>query len=139
MSESQFPRSLFPQFTEQQLEEASKNFKSSVNWTSYKKWIEDGEPFVEHDEVINDLKLENGSGSQRRPAGKYIDLLISIHSATSFSCIYLVNKVKYIKFFKGTGRSDVDNSRERRMKLALTIVPGRQLKKPGKKAIETLY
>ncbi|PKC11445.1 hypothetical protein RhiirA5_413113 [Rhizophagus irregularis] len=25
------------------------------------------------------------------------------------------------------------------MKLALTIVPGRQLKKPGKKAIETLY
>ncbi|CAG8518710.1 15077_t:CDS:2, partial [Rhizophagus irregularis] len=72
---SQFPRSLFPQFTEQQLEEASKNFKSS-----------DGEPFVEHDEVINDLKLENGSGSQRRPAG--------------------------------TGRSDVDNSRERRHEIS---------------------
>ncbi|PKY46034.1 hypothetical protein RhiirA4_460785 [Rhizophagus irregularis] len=61
---SQFSRSLFPQFTKQQLEEASKNFKSSVNWTSYKKWIEDREPFVEHDEVINDLKLENRSGSQ---------------------------------------------------------------------------
>ncbi|CAB4420760.1 hypothetical protein RhiirA5_477181 [Rhizophagus irregularis] len=64
MSETQFPRSLFPQFTEAQLEEISKRFKSSVNWTKYNKWVEDGEPFVEHDEIID----QNGS-SPRSPDG----------------------------------------------------------------------
>ncbi|GBC18715.2 hypothetical protein RhiirA5_394564 [Rhizophagus irregularis] len=67
MSESKISRSLFPQFTEEQLEEVSKIFKSSVNWTSYKKWVEDGKPYEEHDELIGIRKLENGS--QRRPTG----------------------------------------------------------------------
>ncbi|PKY63375.1 hypothetical protein RhiirA4_492065, partial [Rhizophagus irregularis] len=54
----------------EELEEVSEDFKASVNWTRYKKWIEDGEPFVEHDELIDlivDRKIENES--QRRPTG----------------------------------------------------------------------
>ncbi|RIA86824.1 hypothetical protein C1645_807594 [Glomus cerebriforme] len=66
MSESQFPRSLFPQFTEEELEEASKSIKASVDWTKFNKWIEAGEPFTEHDELISmDQKLENGSPHKR--------------------------------------------------------------------------
>ncbi|PKY60666.1 hypothetical protein RhiirA4_412779 [Rhizophagus irregularis] len=69
MSESQFPRSLFPQFTEEELQEASRISHSSVNWTEYYKWVEAGEPFKEHDELMSmNQKLENGS-TQRRSAG----------------------------------------------------------------------
>ncbi|CAB5184606.1 unnamed protein product [Rhizophagus irregularis] len=68
MSESQIPRSLFPQFTEEQLARASKNIKSSVNWTEYDKWVKAGKPFVEHDELMFiDQKRENGT--YRRPTG----------------------------------------------------------------------
>ncbi|GBB85499.1 hypothetical protein RclHR1_01200013 [Rhizophagus clarus] len=69
MSESQFPRFLFPQFTEEELQEASKLIHSSVDWTEYNKWVEAGEPFKEHDELLPmNQKLENGS-TQRRSAG----------------------------------------------------------------------
>ncbi|RIA97629.1 hypothetical protein C1645_813871 [Glomus cerebriforme] len=69
MSESQFPRSLFPQFTEEELQEASRISHSSVNWTEYYKWVEAGEPFKEHDELMSmNQKLKNGS-TQRRSAG----------------------------------------------------------------------
>ena len=61
MSQSQFSRSLFPQFTEEELEKASKSFKSSVNWTEYNKWVEVGRPFQEHEEIIMNQKLENDS------------------------------------------------------------------------------
>ncbi|GBB91201.1 hypothetical protein RclHR1_18390002 [Rhizophagus clarus] len=68
MSESQFPRFLFPQFTEEELQEASKLIHSSVDWTEYNKWVEAGEPFKEHDELLPmNQKLENGS-TQRRSA-----------------------------------------------------------------------
>ena len=77
MSESQFPRSMFPQFTEEELEKASKSIKSSVNWTEYNKWVEAGRPFQEHDEIIMNQKLENGS-PHKRSASK------STHSTTSF-------------------------------------------------------
>ncbi|PKC05321.1 hypothetical protein RhiirA5_421038 [Rhizophagus irregularis] len=69
MSESQFPRSLFPQFTEEELQKASKISHSSVNWTEYNKWVKAGEPFKEHDELMSmNQKLKNGS-TQRRLAG----------------------------------------------------------------------
>ncbi|CAB5205239.1 unnamed protein product [Rhizophagus irregularis] len=69
MSESQFPRSLFPQFTEEELQEASKLSHSSVDWIEYNKWVEAGEPFEEHDELMSmNQKLENGS-TQRRSTG----------------------------------------------------------------------
>ncbi|GBC29306.2 hypothetical protein GLOIN_2v1488768 [Rhizophagus irregularis DAOM 181602=DAOM 197198] len=69
MSKSQFPRSLFPQFTEEELQKASKISHSSVNWTEYNKWVKAGEPFKEHDELMSmNQKLKNGS-TQRRLAG----------------------------------------------------------------------
>ena len=77
MSETQFPRSQFPQYTEEQFERASKSFKSSVNWAKYKEWVEAGKPFKEHDELLSidqaDQKLENGS--YNRPVGKSIEFV----------------------------------------------------------------
>ncbi|CAB4404554.1 unnamed protein product [Rhizophagus irregularis] len=46
MSESQFPRSQFSHFTEEE----------------YDKWVKAGKPFEQHDELLYlDQKLENGS------------------------------------------------------------------------------
>ncbi|EXX67892.1 hypothetical protein RirG_110250 [Rhizophagus irregularis DAOM 197198w] len=47
MSESQFPRSQFSHFTEEE----------------YDKWVEAGKPFEQHNELLVylDQKLENGS------------------------------------------------------------------------------
>ncbi|CAG8735633.1 uncharacterized protein OCT59_021068 [Rhizophagus irregularis] len=69
MSESQFPRSLFPQFTEEDFKEASENFKSYVNWTEYDKWVEAGCPYEEHDEILMNLNLEHNGSSQTRSTG----------------------------------------------------------------------
>ncbi|CAB5116411.1 hypothetical protein RhiirA5_378585 [Rhizophagus irregularis] len=69
MSESQFPRSLFPQFTEEDFKEASENFKSYVNWTEYDKWVEAGCPYEEHDEILMNLNLEHNGSSQTRSIG----------------------------------------------------------------------
>ena len=92
MSESQFPRSQFSHYTEEELEKASKSFKSSVNWTEYNKWVKAGRPFQEHDEIIMNQKLENGS-TQRRTAGKYINLY------SLYSFVFMYNKIKLINFF----------------------------------------
>lgn len=70
MTESQFPRYLFPQFTEEELEEASKRSRTSVNWTEYNKWVKDGKPYEEEDFI--DQKCKNDS--QQRSVGKSIDL-----------------------------------------------------------------
>lgn len=78
MSESQFPRSLFPQFTEEDFKEASENFKSYVNWTEYNKWVEAGSPYEEHDEILMNLNLEHNESSQTRSTGKSI-LLFHFH------------------------------------------------------------
>ncbi|CAB4434912.1 unnamed protein product [Rhizophagus irregularis] len=79
MFESQFPQSLFPQFTEEELQEASKISHSSVNWTEYDKWVKAGEPFKEHDELISmNQKLENGS-IQKKSAGTKQHNVIKIH------------------------------------------------------------
>ena len=86
MSEAKFPKYLFPQFTEEEIEKASKSINSSVNWTEYDKWIKAGKPYQEHDELIIDQKLENES-AHKRPASK----LICIHSTISFSCIIKSN------------------------------------------------
>ncbi|CAB4432737.1 unnamed protein product [Rhizophagus irregularis] len=67
MSEAKFPKYLFPQFTEEEIEKASKSINSSVNWTEYDKWIKAGKPYQEHDELIIDQKLENES-AHKRPA-----------------------------------------------------------------------
>ncbi|CAG8725906.1 6983_t:CDS:2, partial [Funneliformis caledonium] len=44
--------------------EQSKSFKSSLNCTEYKKWVEARKSFKEHDELLSmdqaDQKLENG-------------------------------------------------------------------------------
>ena len=40
-----------------------------MNWPEYYKWVEAGKPFVEHDEIIMNQKLENES-THKRPAGK---------------------------------------------------------------------
>ncbi|RGB39194.1 hypothetical protein C1646_740246 [Rhizophagus diaphanus] len=65
MTESQFPRYLFPQFTEEELEEASKRSRSSVNWTEYNKWVKDGKPYEEEDFIDQKCKNE----SQQRSVG----------------------------------------------------------------------
>ncbi|PKY60932.1 hypothetical protein RhiirA4_485253 [Rhizophagus irregularis] len=71
MSKTQFPQSQFSQYTEEQLERASKSFKSSVNWAKYKEWVEAGKPFKEHDELLSidqaDQKLENGFYNRPEP------------------------------------------------------------------------
>ena len=83
---SQFPRSLFPQFTEEEVERVRKIIKCPVNWTKYNKWVEAGRPYTEHDEILMDLKVENES-SQTRSAGKSIDLYSFYYF---ISCICLV-------------------------------------------------
>ncbi|GBB86587.1 hypothetical protein RclHR1_00130028 [Rhizophagus clarus] len=79
MSEVQFPQSQFSHFTEKQLERASKNFKSSINWIKYKEWVEAGKPFKEHDELLSinqtDQKLENGSFYNRPVKTKLCNII----------------------------------------------------------------
>lgn len=83
MSDFQSFRSHFPQFTEKELKEAIEISKGSVNWIEYNKWVEEGRPYEEHDEVLMNLKLEYES--QTRSVGKLlISLLICTHSTTSF-------------------------------------------------------
>ncbi|CAG8761876.1 hypothetical protein GLOIN_2v1488768 [Rhizophagus irregularis DAOM 181602=DAOM 197198] len=80
MSKSQFPRSLFPQFTEEELQKASKISHSSVNWTEYNKWVKAGEPFKEHDELMSmNQKLKNGSTQRRlaEPVNKEMELVLT--------------------------------------------------------------
>ncbi|CAG8616150.1 14485_t:CDS:2 [Rhizophagus irregularis] len=130
MSETQFPRSLFPQFTEAQLEEISKRFKSSVNWTKYNKWVEDGEPFVEHDEIID----QNGS-SPRSPDGKSIDF----YPFCYFIFMYIFDNGQTYKFFlKEPNNVMLTEIEDFEMEAALSIVPGRRIKRPGKEAMEHL-
>ena len=107
MSESQFPRSLFPQFTEGELEKASKSFKSSVNWTEYNKWVEAGRPYEEHDEVLMNLELKNGS-PQKRSDSKSIDM----YSFCYFIFMYmfgLCSQTYKILFKEVNGRRECGN------------------------------
>ncbi|RGB39621.1 hypothetical protein C1646_754256 [Rhizophagus diaphanus] len=67
MSEAKFPKYLFPQFTEEEIEKATRIINSSVNWTEYDKWVKAGKPYQEHDELNIDQKLENES-AHKRPA-----------------------------------------------------------------------
>ncbi|POG62762.1 hypothetical protein GLOIN_2v1784882 [Rhizophagus irregularis DAOM 181602=DAOM 197198] len=53
------------QFTEEELEEASKRSRTSVNWTEYNKWVKDGKPYEEEDFI--DQKCKNDS--QQRSVG----------------------------------------------------------------------
>jgi hypothetical protein len=94
MSESQFPRSMFPQFTEEELEKVSKSFKSSVNWTEYNKWVKAGRPFQEHDEIIMKQKLKNGS-PHKRSASKSIDLYSFYYFIFIYMFGYIVNIIKF--------------------------------------------
>ncbi|GES85137.1 hypothetical protein GLOIN_2v1488768 [Rhizophagus clarus] len=64
MSESQFPRSLFSHFTEDELKKISESLKSSVNWTEYNKWLKEGQPFEEHEEI--ELFINRGNSSSQR-------------------------------------------------------------------------
>src|SRR5687767_6549279 len=73
MSESQFPWSLFPQFTEEEIKKVVENSKGSVNWTEYNKWVEAGRPYEEHDEVLMNLEPKNGS-PQKISDGRSIDM-----------------------------------------------------------------
>jgi len=74
MSESQFPRSLFPQFTEDELKEIGESLKSSVNWTEYNKWLEEGQPFEEHEEIELFINREHVSSQRQVSTGKSIYL-----------------------------------------------------------------
>ncbi|PKY46780.1 hypothetical protein RhiirA4_461745 [Rhizophagus irregularis] len=58
MSDFESLRSLFPQFTEEELKKALKISKCPVNWVEYNKWVEEGCPYEEHDEVLLNLKAE---------------------------------------------------------------------------------
>ncbi|PKY40569.1 hypothetical protein RhiirA4_453962 [Rhizophagus irregularis] len=69
MSQSQFPRSLFFQFTEDELKKISESYKSSVNWTEYNKWLKAGQPFEEHEEIE---LFTNGSSQRQVSAGTEI-------------------------------------------------------------------
>ncbi|RIA88312.1 hypothetical protein C1645_739508 [Glomus cerebriforme] len=62
MSQSQFPKSLFSHFTEDELKKISESYKSSVNWTKYNKWLKEGQPFEEHEEI----ELFTNGSSQRQ-------------------------------------------------------------------------
>ncbi|RIA84823.1 hypothetical protein C1645_742046 [Glomus cerebriforme] len=58
-----FPRSLFSHFTEDELKKISESLKSSVNWTEYNKWLKEGQPFEEHEEI--ELFINHGNGSSQ--------------------------------------------------------------------------
>ncbi|CAI2183558.1 11540_t:CDS:2, partial [Funneliformis geosporum] len=52
-------------------EEEIKDFiKSSVNWTEMKKWIAEGMPYEEHDEVLMFLNQEKKRAGQYKADGK---------------------------------------------------------------------
>ncbi|UZO18591.1 uncharacterized protein OCT59_009903 [Rhizophagus irregularis] len=126
MSKSQFPRSLFPQFTEEELQKASKISHSSVNWTEYNKWVKAGEPFKEHDELMSmNQKLKNGS-TQRRLAGKYINFIFTLQ----YSFVFMYNKIKLIIFFKEPNNITLSEPVNKEMELVLTRMTGRRIKKP---------
>ncbi|GBC04172.1 hypothetical protein RclHR1_05550009 [Rhizophagus clarus] len=71
MSDFESLRSLFPQFTEEELKEAIEISKCPVNWIEYNKWVEEGSPYEEHDEVILNLKHEYESQTRSVGARKY--------------------------------------------------------------------
>jgi hypothetical protein len=73
MSQSQFPKSLFSHFTEDELKKISESYKSSVNWTEYNKWLKEGQPYEEHEEIE---LFTNGSSQRQVPAGKSIYLCL---------------------------------------------------------------
>lgn len=95
MYDLQSLRSLFPQFTEEELKEAIEISKCPVNWTEYNKWVAEGFPYEEDDDVLMNLKPENDE-SQTRSIGKSIDL----YSLYCFVFMYMFGYiVKPIKFF----------------------------------------
>ncbi|PKY49466.1 hypothetical protein RhiirA4_422977 [Rhizophagus irregularis] len=73
MSDFQSFRSHFPQFTEKELKEAIEISKGSVNWIEYNKWVEEGRPYEEHDEVLMNLKLEYESQTRSVETRQYAD------------------------------------------------------------------
>ncbi|GES80024.1 hypothetical protein GLOIN_2v1774321 [Rhizophagus clarus] len=47
----------------------SESYKSSVNWTEYNKWLEEGKPFEEHEEIELFINRGNGSSQGQVSAG----------------------------------------------------------------------
>jgi hypothetical protein len=134
MSESQFPRSLFPQFTEEEIKEVIKFSKDSVNWTEYNKWVEAGRPYEEHDEVLMNLELENGS--QARSAGKSIDLYSFCYFIFMiFMHMFGLYIVKLIKFFFKEPNDMLTEKENMEMEAVITEIQGIQIEKPGKQAL----
>jgi hypothetical protein len=84
---SQSPQSLFSQFTEDERKKISESFKFSVNWTEYNKWLKEGQPFEEHEEIELFINREIGSSQGQISAS----LFICVHFTASFLCIYLTN------------------------------------------------
>lgn len=72
--------------------EVDELIKSYVNWIEVNKWIVDGCPYEEHDEVLMNLNLmkkcENSFNSE--PKGKSTDLSIRV----TYRYVCLINNIK---------------------------------------------
>src|SRR5436305_7610476 len=129
MSQSQFPKAYFSQFTEDELKKISESFKSSVNWTEHNKWLKEGQPFEEHEEIELFINRGNEFSQRQVSAGKSIYLC-------SFCCfilyIYIWLTLFFLKEPNDVTLSEIEN---RQLEASLTKVEGRTIQRPGKTAI----
>jgi hypothetical protein len=73
---------------EEELKKYNEVLKASINRTELAKWIEAGEPYEEHEEVL--LFLNQNERTYSGSVGKSLIYIIL------YFCIYLINKLEII-------------------------------------------